>query len=259
MPSTLILVTGLYIVLGLFEIKFPAEQGQSFSGKVRNIGHTLLLLLIGNGVVITLFLLLPIHSRQLDNHGIFFSLFIVILYVFLTDFLFYWYHRAEHYFKVLWPIHELHHSDSELNVTTGMRSYWLERPLQTLIILVPLNYIIGIDTTATIILPIVLSGWLFFTHANLKLRLGFFTPIITGPQLHRIHHSSLPQHAGKNFAQFFPVIDIIFGTYYKPHHNEFPHTGILNMPSNTSIGKAFVRPFHTWVAMMKKGQGISDK
>ncbi len=248
----LILIIGLYIVLGLFEIKFPAEQGQSFSGKVRNIGHTLLLFIIGNSVVITLLLLLPIHSRQLDSHGIFFSLFILVLYVFLIDLLFYWYHRAEHYFKVLWPIHELHHSEAKLNVTSGMRSYWLERPLQTFLILVPLNYVIGIDTTAAIILPFILSGWLLFTHANLKLRFGFLTPIITGPQLHRIHHSNLSQHAEKNFAQFFPVIDIIFGTYYKPLRDEFPSTGTPGMASDMSIRKTFTRPFYTWITMIKK-------
>jgi len=30
----------------------------------------------------------------------------------------------------------------------------------------------------------------------------------------------------KNFAAFFPVIDILFGTYYRPRRDEYPRTGI---------------------------------
>jgi sterol desaturase/sphingolipid hydroxylase (fatty acid hydroxylase superfamily) len=124
--------------------------------------------------------------------------------------------------------------------------------LQTLLILIPLNYAIGIDSLAAVILPFVLTIWLFFTHANLKLRLGIFTPVITGPQLHRIHHSNLPQHHKKNFAQFFPIIDIMFGTYYKPGDDEFPTTGIGGVPSDLPMSYTFIRPFGLWKKMSKK-------
>ena len=43
--------------------------------------------------------------------------------------------------------------------------------------------------------------------------------------MHCIHHSILDEHKDKNFAQFFPFIDVIFGTYFAPIKNEFPATG----------------------------------
>jgi sterol desaturase/sphingolipid hydroxylase (fatty acid hydroxylase superfamily) len=254
MLSTIILITGIYIVFGLFEINFSAEKSQSIKGRLRNIGYTALFLMLGEAVLLSVYAFLPINVRNLPEYGIWFSLFILILYVFLVDFIFYWYHRAEHYFEILWPIHELHHSDTELNVTTSMRTYWLERPLQTLLIIISLNYVIGIDTLAAIALPFVLTVWLFFTHANIKLRLGIFTPVITGPQLHRIHHSNLPQHYKKNFAQFFPIIDILFGTYYRPQYDEFPTTGITGVPSDMPIYQTMIRPFRLWNNLLNRNK-----
>lgn len=139
-----------------------------------------------------------------------------------------------------------------------MRTYWLERPLQTLLITLPITFLIGVDTRAFKIFVVMLTIWLFFTHANLKLRLGFLTRIVGGPQLHRIHHSNLPEHQGKNFAQFFPVLDIIFGTYYHPGYNEFPTTGLVEKNKVDSIPDVMARPFETWFSFLKKRNDIKN-
>jgi sterol desaturase/sphingolipid hydroxylase (fatty acid hydroxylase superfamily) len=248
----LVLVLGLYVVLGIFEIQFPAERAQSLAGRGRNFLYTIFLLVTGALASVFIYFLIPLHPRYLPDNGILFSICIVFAYIFLVDFIFYWYHRAEHRFSFLWTIHELHHSDTELNATTGMRTYWLERPIQTVLMSVPIGYIIGIDPTATVILPILMTSWLFFSHANWKLRMGFLTPVFCGPQLHRIHHSNLSQHQNKNMAQFFPIIDIIFGTYYAPAYDEFPTTGTPTLASNAPVGQVLVRPFKTWGAYIKK-------
>ncbi len=190
-------------------------------------------------------------ARHLPDYGILFSVWISIAYLFLIDLGFYWYHRAEHKFAWLWQIHELHHSDAALNATSSMRTYWLELPLQTLLISIPVSYIIGVDEVATFILLFAVTGMLFFTHANWRLRLGWLTPIICGPQVHRIHHSKLPEHHNKTFAQYFPFIDILFGTYHHPEYNQFPTTGLNELSTNAPIGTILVRPFKKWWAMIK--------
>ena len=174
------------------------------------------------------------------------SILISLIYLFLSDFFFYWYHRAQHTFKYLWVLHELHHSDTELNVTTSMRTYWLDRPMQALAISIPISYIVGIDAIGIKIYLVLFTAWLFFTHANLKIRFGVFTRVFCGPQLHRIHHSNLPEHQGKNIAQFFPIFDILFGTYYHPGYNEFPATGLTEKETNRSIFTAMIKPFRVW-------------
>lgn len=249
--NQLILIGSLYLILGLFEIKFPAQKGQKISGRVRNIFLTAILLVSGVLFVTFFYVLIPIEMRFLGERGIAFSILYVLAFVFLFDLIFYWYHRAEHRFNFFWAVHELHHSDTELNASTSMRTYWLERPLQALLITLPIQYIIGIDERGVIILPFVMITWLFFAHANWRLRLGFLTPIICGPQVHRIHHSILPQHQDKNMAQFFPVIDIIFGTYYKPGRDEFPPTGTINLPSSAPISEIMIRPFKMWFGAKK--------
>jgi sterol desaturase/sphingolipid hydroxylase (fatty acid hydroxylase superfamily) len=199
--------------------------------------------------------LVPFEVRYLRDHGMLFSIFMLLVYVFLIDFIFYWYHRAQHRFAILWALHELHHSDTELNVTTSMRTYWLDRPIQMLLIAVPISYVVGIDTRANIFLPAVLTSWLFFTHANLRLRLGILTPVICGPQLHRIHHSTRPEHLNKNLAQFLPILDILFGTYYAPARDEFPRTGTPGLASNAGLAEVILKPFKVWLKFARDRVG----
>lgn len=243
----ILLIIGLYVIFGLLEKRYAAEKDHTLEDRLTNIFYGALLFASGILIVGFLYSMIPLKARHLPRNGILFSIFMVIVYLLATDFVFYWYHRAQHYFKYFWVIHELHHSDRAMNVTTSMRTYWLERPLQTLIIVMPIYYVIGIDSVAVKLYFVVSTLWLFFTHANLKLRLGILTPIIAGPQIHRIHHSNLPEHQGKNMAQFFPFFDILFGTYYRPAYNEFPTTGLTENNTNDSVAEVLMKPFIIWV------------
>ncbi len=42
------------------------------------------------------------------------------------------------------------------------------------------------------------------------------------------YHSALPEHHNCNFNQFFPVFDVLCGTYRQPGHGEYPPTGLGN-------------------------------
>ena len=175
----------------------------------------------------------------------------ILLYAFIGDLIFYWYHRTQHSVPALWTIHELHHSDDELNATSSLRRYLLERPLQFVLISlptailfsqVPILHWLRLTAEEGGQLFLVTLVWLFFAHANLRLALGRWSWIATGPQLHRIHHSVQPEHQGKNFAQFFPIIDVMFGTYRAPKRDEFPRTGTIGLAGDVSVGRALRRP-----------------
>lgn len=254
MSQTLVTILGFYLAFGALELLFPAERGQDWRGRIRNALITLLLIITGAIFLAMIIPLIPIRVTQYPTTDIGTSIAIIFASLFLTDLLFYWYHRAQHRFHWFWSIHELHHSDTALNVTSSLRSFWLERPLQATFIVLPIHYTLGTDATASLIAPFVFTGWLFFTHANLKLSLGPLTPIFTGPQLHRVHHSILPEHQRKNYAQFFPVLDILFGTYYQPQKNEFPPTGTPSLTTRASLRDILIKPFHDWLGMAKKKQ-----
>ena len=61
------------------------------------------------------------------------------------------------------------------------------------------------------------------------------------------------QHWNRNFAAYFPVIDLIFGTYYHPRPDEYPDTGIpgVGVKLNT-LPAAFAHPFREWSSMIRR-------
>jgi sterol desaturase/sphingolipid hydroxylase (fatty acid hydroxylase superfamily) len=246
MLTKFFLVLFLFILFGFFEHFFPAQPNQSMRGRFRNVLLTSIYLFGGFFITYALYSFISIPAKPLPNYGTVVSILVLFAYIFVADFIFYWYHRAQHTFKSFWVIHELHHSDSELNATTSMRSYLFEYPLQFFLIAIPVGYFIGINSNFAPLLAVILTTWLLFTHTNIKLHLGPFSKFICGPQVHRIHHSNLPEHQDKNFAQFFPIIDVIFGTYYHPHKNEFPTTGTIELKSDAPLQTILLKPFRTW-------------
>jgi sterol desaturase/sphingolipid hydroxylase (fatty acid hydroxylase superfamily) len=248
-PEQMLAAFALCLVLAPIEVCLPAGQGPPWSGRARNAAMTCVVLIIGGLATRWIYRVIP-SQRSIEGHGWAASLLLGIASAVLTDVLFYWYHRGEHRFRLLWAIHELHHSDAELNATTSMRSSWLELPLQALCIGIPVGYVAGLDHTAAALSSLVLTAWFFLAHANLRLRLGFATPIICGPQVHRIHHSRLPEHRDKNFAQFFPFIDMLFGTYYAPARDEFPATGTPELASDAPFMELLMRPFRLWATSL---------
>ena len=149
-----------------------------------------------------------------------------VVYAFVWDSFQYWSHRAQHSFGWLWPAHALHHDDDHVNSTTALRNTLWSGVLGFLIVYVPTSVICGFDLLTVYGAMALFATWGFFNHANVRLRLGPLTPVVSGPQWHRIHHGRDPEYHDANFAAFFPVIDVVFGTYRRPAGDEFPQTGL---------------------------------
>lgn len=237
------LIFGLYVFFGLFEVIRPWEKEQPLTGRLRNVLYTLLFLVIGGIVTLLMIRLIPWRAPGSGPRSPLVTFLMVILAIFVWDFLFYWYHRAEHAFGWLWEIHKLHHSDVHLNVSTSLRHSWIESPLQSLLISTPVAIVFSLDDSIWLVFSVVTTLWLLFVHTNIRLHLGVLTPFVGGPQVHRIHHSIEEKHQNKNFAVYFPIIDKVFGTYYAPAPDEFAPTGTHGMPSDVPWTKALVGPF----------------
>jgi len=174
--------------------------------------------------------------------GIPFALFVALLSSLIGDFIYYWTHRLQHSCRWLWPIHELHHDDEHMNVTTALRIHWLESCLERAawlipaaflpnpLITIPLLYLLGYARTT-------------FEHLAVPIHLGPFSRVITSPANHRIHHSKLPEHIDKNFAAVWPIWDVIFGTYCAPKRGEYPPTGLISGKTSKRLRDAMWNPF----------------
>src|SRR5581483_2609303 len=165
---------------------------------------------------------------------------------------YYWFHRLQHASRWLWAEHALHHSDLHMNVTTAIRHHSLEAPLNALLVTIPFQLLFR---PPTITFPaaytvMYFSGYLI--HCNVKLSLGAFGKVFVSPDNHRIHHSRQPQHLDKNFAQFCPIWDVMFGTYYAPRPGEYPQAGLLSGETVTSLRRAVVMPFQSWQQMLSE-------
>jgi sterol desaturase/sphingolipid hydroxylase (fatty acid hydroxylase superfamily) len=162
----------------------------------------------------------------------------------ITDFFTYWTHRLQHT-SLLWSQHKLHHSDRSVNVTTYFRHHWSEFILSRFFIILPIQAIFNIQPFFHI--EIYLLGnvlWSCFCHMNIKVQYGFWSFLISGPQYHWIHHSRREEHFDKNFAVYFPLWDILFGTYFHPRLNEFPETGLPHGEKIDTLWQAVWLPFN---------------
>lgn len=162
------------------------------------------------------------------------------------DFFYYWLHRLQHGTKWLWAEHALHHADEHVNVTTSVRHHWLETPLQVVFVDAPLLLLLRPPIITIAVIAWLLSLIQFTNHMNFRFGLGRFSWLVATPQSHRIHHSRFEEHLDRNFAAFFPLWDVIFGTYYAPRRGEYPATGLVSGERVRTVEQALFLPFLIW-------------
>jgi len=243
----------IYCVGLALEAARPAQSAQPLQHVGFNIVYTALFLLATNFLVPPLQaitkpwisawgLALPIAFSD-SFAG---QLLQALTFFFILDFFYYWFHRSQHTFPWFWAQHKIHHSEFSLNVTTGNRHHWLEEPLRVFLIWLPIGLVFQQKPVTIAWLWSGFLLWGYFIHLNLRLPLGPLTPVLCGPQLHRIHHSNLPEHRDKNFAAFFPIFDVLFGTYCKPARDTYPTTGLSDGENLNGLARASLAPFRSW-------------
>jgi sterol desaturase/sphingolipid hydroxylase (fatty acid hydroxylase superfamily) len=163
------------------------------------------------------------------------------VYAFVWDGFQYWSHRAQHSFAWLWPAHALHHDDDRLNSTTALRNTLWSGVLGFVLVYLPTVAICGFHLLTVYGAWVLFATWGFINHANVRARLGPFTALVSGPQWHRIHHGRDPEYHDANFAAFFPVFDLAFGTYRHPAGDEFPASGLDGRPRPPLAARQLVR------------------
>ena len=145
----------------------------------------------------------------------------LLLNVFLFDLLGYLIHRAMHRYNWLWRFHATHHAITDVKALSAVQHVVDMTLMQAVpaLILSPL-IIIGGEAPLFLSWYVLIHNWLI--HAELPfLNYGFFNYVIGGPAFHRAHHCSEETFHNKNFAFFFPWIDMLLGTYKKPSPHYF--------------------------------------
>ncbi len=150
----------------------------------------------------------------------------VLLAVAALDLLIYAQHVVFHKVPALWRLHRVHHTDLELDVTTGTRFHFIEIILSMLIKMAAVAAL-GAPPLAVLLFEVLLNLTAMFNHSNLRLpgaldralRLALVTP-----DFHRVHHSVLREETDSNYGFNLSLWDRLFGTY-RPQ----PRAGHLGM------------------------------
>ena len=165
----------------------------------------------------------------------------MILFLVGEDVITYWTHRLFHGAR-LWKYHAVHHSSEELEWISAARFHPVNLFLGSVIADVVL-LLAGISPNVFVVLGPITIAHSAFVHANLDWTLGPFKYVIASPVFHRWHHTTAERGGEKNFAATFPVLDLIFGTFYMPK-NKLPDSyGVDDKAFPTSFGAQLVHPF----------------
>jgi sterol desaturase/sphingolipid hydroxylase (fatty acid hydroxylase superfamily) len=132
----------------------------------------------------------------------------------LMDYTLYWWHVLLHRVPLLWRMHEPHHIDLDLDVSTALRFHFTEFMAS-----VPWRcaQIVSIGVT-----PGALALWqkltlleVLFHHSNWRLPRKlerWLSRLVVTPRLHGIHHSILREERDSNYSSGLSVWDTLHGT-----------------------------------------------
>ena len=165
------------------------------------------------------------------------------------DLLIYGQHVLFHKSRFLWRLHRVHHADSHMDATTGIRFH----PLEILIsmgIKMGAVALLGAPAAAVILFEVVLNATSLFNHSNL--RIGeradrFIRLFIVTPDMHRVHHSVHRDEHDMNYGFSLSLWDRLFGTW-----RESPRDGHIAMrlgladypaPLPDGLGWSLINPF----------------
>ena len=180
----------------------------------------------------------------------------VLLTILLLDAWRYWEHRIFHSVPFLWRLHLVHHSDTQVDITTTERHH-------------PLDAVVGGATAVIFVLVFFppLEGLLAYyilvrtvqlcAHANLALptwldrSLGM---VLVTPGQHAIHHSPVLQETNSNYGALSSVWDRLFGTFTDPAittHKGFGLEYFRDHNSTSAIG-LLLQPFRFSTAIERQ-------
>jgi sterol desaturase/sphingolipid hydroxylase (fatty acid hydroxylase superfamily) len=132
----------------------------------------------------------------------------------IGDFIGYWQHRWFHG-GWRWKFHAIHHSSEELDWLSSVRLHPVNDFLSRIIQAVPI-VALGYNVGAVALYATAATLYAITLHANLNWTYGPLRYVISSPAFHRWHHTSAAEGQDKNFSGFFPIWDLMFGTFYMP-------------------------------------------
>ena len=224
------------VMVAALEWKYPYRQ-QWWAGKQEIVQDAIFMTLIQGvlpkllAVTVVFALSQILHARHLIVEGWWPSHWPVplqmLLMMVLADGLRYWLHRWAHEWEPLWRFHAVHHSPHKLYWLNVGRFHPVDKGLQVFLDTLPFLLVgVGEDVLGLYVVCYAING--FFQHCNINVRLGILNYLISGPELHRWHHSMVQKESNQNYGNNLIIWDRLFGTCYLPGTHEVQELGLVN-------------------------------
>jgi sterol desaturase/sphingolipid hydroxylase (fatty acid hydroxylase superfamily) len=138
---------------------------------------------------------------------------LVLALVLLDGWMYLW-HRANHTIPLLWRFHRMHHSETEMDVTTATR-FHLGEHVGASVLRAGLIPLLGFEVWQLIVYDTVLIGVTMLHHANISLGRydRWLRYLIVTPDMHKVHHSSWRPETDSNYSTVFSVWDRLARTF----------------------------------------------
>lgn len=140
----------------------------------------------------------------------------VILSILILDLIgAYLIHYIQHKIPWMWKFHLVHHSDMNVDVTTGLRHHPGETIFRILFTIIGI-YISGASIGMVMFYQSISVLFAHITHANIKIPKKLdqiLSYIIVTPNMHKIHHHYELPYTDSNYGNIFSIWDRFFKTF----------------------------------------------
>lgn len=183
------------------------------------------------------------------------SIWVWIVLILATDFVWYWYHRLGHEVNFFWAAHIVHHHSEEFNFTAAARITTFQAIIRTgFWCILPF---IGFHPTMVIVMLVVHGAYSFFTHTQVIGRVRWLEYVFVTPSVHGVHHASDEKYLDKNYGDMFTFWDRIFGTFQA--EEEQPKYGLTHPLKSFSFLWQHFHYYFEIYELWKRSQGFKAK
>ncbi len=163
----------------------------------------------------------------------------------------YFIHWTEHKIKWMWKFHLVHHSDTTVDVTTGLRHHPGETVFRISFTILAV-IIVGAPIGIVMLYQSLSVLFAHITHANINMPKKIdqlLSYIFVTPNMHKVHHHFTQPLTDTNYGNIFSIWDRLFGTFASVNDTKELRYGIdthLKSEENARLKNLLGIPFQPY-------------
>ena len=175
----------------------------------------------------------------------------LLVFILVSEGIFYAMHRLMHWSSFLWEFHRVHHSSVAYQSLMTARFHPVDLALFSAPYIVAIS-VLGFNAKLVFWFYVFQVFMDRYAHSNLNAP-SFTGYFITTPHFHAWHHSTDPRAWNKNFSRDFVFLDYLFKTAFYPKGEKAQSFGEEEYPVHLHL--MYVEPFKAvWRKMINANQ-----